>query len=328
MKTLIPKIKIKKYSSEVYMERALPLKGAISVKEGDLVDPVTRLGMTKISTGISYLPANLKLSKGKFESGYFYFGETIGRTGFNKVVGPFDGYISKSQHGYILTQEPKEHWLLSGMWGKVDKVISESSVLIKTQAMDFKLAVGSSKFVNGELVVFPNPTDVLQLQYLENFSKDVFGKIIYLGSYATYDSVEKAVQLGVSGLLAGSAEKQAFDYAKQNGVCFGLFSGFGKLETPDIVYSFIKEVSGRFVFIMGERNVFRIPVPVETNENLNQDSQVLVEPVVGMLVQVFQKPYYAHIGEITGVQDEVIYVKLNQAEQPVQISLPNIVAVE
>jgi hypothetical protein len=327
MKTLIPKIKKKKYSSNIFMERALPLKGTISVKEGDTVDPVTRLGMTKISTGISYVPVNFKLSKGKFESGYFYYGETIGRTGFNKVVGPFDGYISKSQQGYILTQEPKEHWLLSGMWGSVEKLIGDSSVLIKTQAMDFDLAVCSSKFVNGELVVFPNPTDVLQLQYLQNFSKDVFGKIIYLGGFATFESIEKAVELGVSGLLAGSAEKQAFDYAKEKGICLGLFSGFGRLETPEIIYDFIKEVSGRFVFMMGERNLFRIPVPpMESGEVSNNN--VLVEPVVGMLAQVFQKPYYTHVGQITDVQNDVIYVKLNGAEQPVQIKLPNIVAVE
>ncbi len=327
MKTLIPKIKKKRFSVNIFVERSLPLNGTLNVKPGDTVDPVTRLGMTKISTGVSYVPLNMKLAKGKFESGYFYFGEVIGRAGSKKVIAPFDGYISKSQNGYILTQEPKEHWLLSGVWGVVEKRSENGSVLIKTQAIDFNMAVCSSKFVTGELVVFPNPSDVLQLQYLQNFAKDVFGKIIYLGNFATFESVEKAAELGVAGLLAGSAEKQTFDFAKEKGICLGLFNGFGKLETPEIIYAYIKEVSSRFVFMMGEKNIFRIPIPQQDAIN-TQDTNTLVEPAVGMQVQVFQKPYYTHVGQITDVQSDSIYVKLIQAEQPVQIKLPNLVAIE
>ncbi len=327
MKTLIPKIQKKRFSTNIYVERSLPLKGTLNVKPGDVVDPVTRLGMTKISTGVSYVPQNMKLAKGKFETGYFYFGEVIGRAGSKKVVAPFDGYISKSQNGFILTQEPKEHWLLSGVWGVIEKKSESGSVLIKTQAVDFNLAVCSSRFVTGELVVFPNPSDVLQLQYLQNFSKDVFGKIIYLGSFATFESVEKAAELGVAGILAGSAEKQTFDFAKEKGICLGLFSGFGTLETPELIYSYIKEVSSRFVFILGEKNVFRIPIPAQDIPQQQQLS-TLVEPVVGMQVQVFQKPYYTHVGQITDVQSDVIYVKLIGAEQPVQIKLPNLIALD
>jgi len=327
MKILIPKIQKKRHAINILVERSLPLKGTISVKPGETVEPITRLGMTKMSTGISYINGGMKLAKGKFESGYFYFGETIGRFGSKKVVAPFDGYISKSQNGYILTQEPREHWLLSGVWGVVEKKSENGSVLIKTQAMDFNMAVCSNRFVTGELVVFPNPSEVLQLQYLQNFAKDVFGKIIYLGSFATFESVQKAAELGVAGLLAGSAEKQTFDFAKEKGICLGLFSGFGQLETPDLIYSYIKEVSSRFVFMLGEKNIFRIPIPPQ--DSIEQTvTPVLVEPVAGLVVQVFQKPYYAHVGEITNVQNEVIYVKLSQVDQPVQIKLPNLIALD
>ncbi len=326
---LIPRIKRLTYSREVLMERPLPLKGTLNVKVGDAVDPVTRLGMTKLSTAVSYIPLDLTFAKGKFDTGYFYTGEKIGRSKLKKVIAPFDGYMSKSDKSYIFTQEPKEHWLLSGVWGKVEKKIESMSVLIRTQTVDIKLAVCSSRYISGEFIVFPNPSDLLQSQYLENFSKDVYGKIIYLGEFATPVAVEKAVQLGVGGLIAGSTDKQTFEYAKSQKIFIGLINGFGRIETPDYIFDFIKEVSNRYVFIQGERNLLRIPIPQERLSDIEPDlGAVLVKPVVGMRVQIFQKPYYGYLGTIKDVQEGVIYVTLNQVAEPVEVPLHGVLAVD
>src|SRR3989344_3763729 len=67
--------------------------------------------------------------------------------------------------------------------------------------------------------------------YLEKFEKYAFGKILYVGNYASVEIVEKAIGLGVVGILAGGADEPAFAIAKKNKIFLGLFSGFGKAPT-------------------------------------------------------------------------------------------------
>lgn len=325
MKILVPRVNKLIYARDVYMERPLPLKGTINVKEGDTVEPITKIGMTKISTAISHIPSNLSFAKGKFESGFVYTGEKIGRSGLKKVIAPFDGYISKVDKNYVLTQEPKEYWVLSGVWGQVIKRAENISVLIKTQCIDVKLSVCTHKYISGELIVFPNPSNLLQMQYLENFSKDVFGKIIYLGEFAPYDAVVRAADLGVGAVIAGGADKITFEYAKSKNMILGLINGFGNLETPQYVFDVIKEVANRYVFVLGQSNTLRIPVP---SFNKESPATELVELVEGLRVQVFQKPYYGQSGAISSVQGSAVYVNLNDANEPIQFLLSNILAVD
>jgi hypothetical protein len=326
MKQLIPKIAKLVYSRDIYMERPLPLKGTVNVKVGESVDPITKIGMTKISNAVSHIPANLSFAKGKFESGFVYTGEKIGRSGLKKVIAPFDGYISKVDQRYVLTQEPKEYWVLSGVWGEVVKKVENISVLIKTQCIDIKLTVCSHKYISGELIVFPNPSNLLQMQYLENFAKDVYGKVIYLGEFAPYDALVRAADLGVGAIIAGGADKVTFEYAKSKNIILGLINGFGNLETPDYIFDIIKEVSSRYVFVLGQSNTLRIPVP--SNDKETSVSSELVELVEGLRVQVFQKPFYGMTGTISSVQGSNVYVNLSGANEPIQFLLPNILAVD
>ncbi len=326
MKNLIPKVAKLVYSRDIYMERPLPLKGTVNVQVGDSVEPITKIGMTKISNAVSHIPSNLSFAKGKFESGFVYTGEKIGRSGLRKAIAPFDGYISKADQNYVLTQEPKEYWVLSGVWGQVVKKVENTSVLIKTQCIDVKLTVCSHKYISGELIVFPNPSNLLQMQYLENFSKDVYGKIIYLGEFAPYDAIVHAADLGVGAIIAGGADKVSFEYAKSKNMTLGLINGFGNLETPDYIFDVIKEVSSRYVFVLGQSNTLRIPVPSFDKETSNGSE--LVELTEGLRVQVFQKPYYGMTGTISSVQGSSVYVNLSGASEPIQFSLPNVLAAD
>ena len=326
MKRLVPRLAKLVYSKDIFMERPLPLKGTLNVKVGEIVEPITKLGMTKISTAVAHIPSNLQFAKGKFESGFVYTGERIGRSGLKRVIAPFDGYISKMDQGYVLTQEPKEYWVLSGVWGEVVKKVENQSVLIKTQCIDVKLAICTEKYISGEFIVFPNPSNLLQMQYLENFAKDVYGKIIYLGEFAPYDAVVRAAELGVGALIAGSADRVSFEYAKSKNMILGLINGFGNLETPSYVFDVIKEVASRYIFVMGQTGTLRIPVP-SLDKEPTPVSQ-LVELVEGIRVQVLQKPYYGMTGTISSVQNSTVYVNLSGANEPVQITLPNILAID
>lgn len=320
------------FSPEAFIERTLPRPGEILVKENESVSPVSRLGITKVSYSAMPIDGSLKLAKGKTEDGYFYKGERLGRVGLKYVVAPFNGYLSREKVGYIFKQEDRDYRLMAGVWGKVQGVVKERSTLIKTQFVDIPFTFCTPGMVSGELVVFPNPTEILELQYLEHFTKGAEDKVIYVGGYASEAFLEAALNKGVSAVVAGGADKASYKFAEKHKMFLGGFNGFGYLPVVDFVYDFLKDVSSRYVFVDGSRGLLRIPVPVDftattirSETNTKYKHLIKVEP--GLKVQVFVKPYVGWFGEIEEVQDYLIYVKLYNTEEKIEVSIPNVLAV-
>ncbi len=331
----VPKINKMIYKSEIFVERCLPIEGTIVVKVGDTVEPVTRLGMTKVSYGVMNMPTSLKLAKGKLEDGYFYEGEKIGSVGTRHVIAPFNGYLSKGSSGaFALKQEQRDYWLLSGVWGVIADYVDKRSALIKTQALDIPLVACTHGNAAGELIVFPNPADFLTIHYLEKFAGDVSGKIIYTGDFVTSALVTRAKELNVGGIIAGSTDKSTFILAKKQGIFLGIISAFGRTPTPPFIFDVLKQVSNRFVFVSSSMALLRLPVAAreattETSKvNSNPQGLYLSELLPGKNVQVFEKPYYGWTGTIDSVQGDQIYVKLHDVSDLFKVSIPNVIVID
>lgn len=326
----IPVLKKVIYSDNILLERALPLKGTISAHSGQKVEPFHKLGIAKVSYSYLELGPKIKLVKGKDVGSFVYSGKKIGSVGLHSVIAPFDGYIAKRHDSYVLRQENRDYWLLAGVWGEVVDVIKDTSILIKTQAVDIHLTVSTNKNIEGELIVFPNPSDLLEMQYLENFTKNVEGKIIYVGDFATYKFMKRAYELGVAGVLAGGADKNTFVFAKENGMFLGVFTGFGYEHIPGFIYDILKDVSSRYVFMYGDKGILRIPMPAQSSgQNLstkNTSPFRLVEK--GLKVQVLQKPYFGWIGEVDSISGSSIFVRFDGKKDIQEVKIPNILAIE
>lgn len=328
----IPVIKKISYSTNVFVERALPKDGEIMVKEGDSVDPITRLGMTKVSYSKVSLGEKLTVVKGKTEDGFFYKGERIGRAGLKYVKAPFNGYLSQEEDNYVFNQEDRDFRLMAGVWGTVHGVVKSRSTLLKTQMIDIPFVYGAGSSTSGEIVVFPNPTEMLELQYLEHYTKGAKGKIIYVGGYASEQFLHEAAKLQVRAVIAGGADKNSYKFAKENNLYLAGLNGFGNLNVTKVVYDFLKEISSRFIFIDAYRNLIRVPVPEDYKfeHKIEHDGKYSnlrrLEP--GLQVQIFIKPYFGWFGEVKSVQGTTVYVKLNNADEEVTVGLPNILAIE
>lgn len=328
----IPVLKKISYSNPAYIERVLPKDGEIMVKEGDSVDPITKLGLTKVSYSKMEIGEKLDITKGKTEDGYFYKGERIGRVGFKYIEAPFNGYLSKEGEKYVFNQEDRDYRLMAGVWGSVNGVVKTRSTLIKTQMVDIPYVYGAGKSTAGELVVFPNPSEMLELQYLQHYTKGAQGKIIYIGGYASPEFLEEAVRLQVRAVIAGGADKSSFKFAKENNIYLAGLNGFGNLKVTNIVYDFLKEISSRYVFIDGYRNLIRIPVAEDYKfeHKAEHDGKYnnLRRLEEGLKVQVFVKPYFGWFGEVKSIQESKVYVKLNNAGEEISVTPPNLLAVE
>lgn len=327
----IPTIKKILYTNNVLIERPLPAVGKINITKGEHTEPFTRLGMSKISYKQMVLPENLKFPKGKLLKNFFYSGEILGKVSKKNVLAPFDGYIEEQNGRYILKEEDKVFWLLAGVWGEISSLHDDKSVLIKTQTTDIHLTATNDLSVSGELIVFPNPSEILEMQYLEKFEKYAFGKILYVGNYASLEVVEKAIDLGVVGILAGGADRPSFILAKRAKVFLGLFSGFGKAPTPKPVFEVLKEVSNRYVFIHGEKNLLRIPMPTQFDEAMlkqNELKSILKTVDAGVKVQVLQDPYFGYLGVVDSIKGSSIFVRLDENQEIFEVQVPNIICIE
>jgi hypothetical protein len=318
-------------NNDVLIERALPKKGQLDAASGTKVEPFTKLGMSKVSYGSLPIGSSLKLTKGKKVGTYFYTGDTVGRIGRKKIIAPFDGYLEKIPNGYLYKQEERDFWLLAGVWGDIVDVVGNYSVLLKTQTVDLHFAACTDNSYEGELIVFPNPSELLEMQYLEKFSKDSFGKIIYIGEYLDSEVVTKAAQLGVAGLIAGSADRNAFQLAKKHNIFLGVISGFGHIPTPSYIFDFLKGVTNRFVFLQGGRGIVRIPVPKPFDVQQIKNSSVtgqLRTLKKGLKVQILEEPHFGWVGTIDRIQKGEVYVMLDDVQDPVKVDIPNIISLE
>lgn len=245
---------------ESYIERCLPVPGTLLVNEGDAVRPFDRLGECVYSQKQTIYPKNLRPFKYQSAKQFYHSGSNLGKIGKSAITTPFNGNLTKKEDGsFVFNSTDDKFILLSGAWGTVHKVTENRAVLIKTQTRDLLLVASTPVSISGELVVFPNPMEILEKYYLEGFSKSNEGKIVYVGHFADIEVVKRAVEMGAAAILAGSAHKDTFNFAKSKGLGFGLISGFGKLETPEPLYKLLSIIAYRYVFLDGEKNVLKIP---------------------------------------------------------------------
>lgn len=326
MQNYIPKFKKLINSNEIFVERALPTKGTIAITRGEKVEPFSKLGMAKLSYSKMKLPLNLSISGGKKADSYFYTNEKIGSVGFKPIYAPFDGQLVKDSNNYYFQQDPRDYWLLAGVWGEVIDIVDNFSVLLKTQAIDVPFVACTNVSFAGELIVFPNPNELLEMQYLEKFSKDVYGKVVYSGDHAGFNLIKRAIELGAGGVICGSASRETLNYAKQHEFFLGLFTGFGKLFTSDLIFDFLNDISSRYVFVHGDDGILRIPMPEKLPISPKDAPLTVLEK--GILVQILEKPHFGRVGKVGSVQGREVYVILSQTNEEIKVMLPNLVSIE
>lgn len=314
-------------TSESYVERLLPVPGTLFVNPGDNVVPYSHLGFCSYSQKTLKLPAKFRPVGYKKDGQFYYIHNNLGKSGRLPVEAPYNGNLFKMPSGeYEFRQEVSRYTLLSGVWGIVDKVVDKKSLLIKTTMKNLNLVIATKTDFAGELVVFPNPSHLLEKFYLDEFTKGSGdGKVVYIGNQISINLLKQAVKYGVKGIVGGSADLETYKYALKSGISFGLFSGFGNIPTPEDIYTVLTGVSNRYVFFKGEQNVLSIPMPPE--EQVQTIQKKLKQPIVdakkGMRVLILQHPHFGESGTIDSLTENSIFVKFNLNDKAVEIRVPN-----
>jgi len=188
-------------------------------------------------------------------------------------------------------------------------------------------AVSTPFEAEGELVVLPNPTELLEDPYFNKFTKDIAGKIIYSGYFIKLENLKKAINLGVRGIIAGGVDKRSFDYAQKNGFVLASLNGYGRIPTPDSIFAFLSSVSNRYIFIRGEKGEILIPGGEKFDTKMaDRSKDYFTEIKNGMIVQVLDRPYFGWMGVVKSVEGDKVEVVLDNAVETVAVKSTNLLA--
>lgn len=327
----------------IMIERSLPGKGNLFVQVGDNLEPFQKLGDCVYSPNRFYFSKGFEPVRFVREKVYFQKGNVLGKFQNKKILAEFNGNLGydATSDEYFFEDVASKFTLLSGLTGEVKDVVADRSVLISTTVTEIGLAASTDTLRFGEFVVFPNPTEILEKFYLQNYIKTSEGKIVYVGHHVSLEILKKAVDLKIAAVIAGSASIESFNFAKQSDIGLGLISGFGKMETPENVFKILNSIAYRHIFFNGDLGVLRIPMSgrksseasskktTKNSERAKKETFKLVRKVAkGQSVQVFQKPNFGRTGIIDSISDSSIFVKFGSDLGLVEVSPANFFIIE
>ncbi len=318
-------------TNDFFVERILPDVGKTFVLEGEEVEPFTKIGETKASYFFEKIDPGSTITRdvnSYIEKGLDIAQRRRGILRVNRLYAPYSGFIRKIVDGtYVFEQEKEFFSLLAGAWGKVSGVVENKSVLIKGSATILYCAVCTPFESEGELVVLPNPTELLEDPYFNNFTKEITGKVIYSGHFIKLENLKRAIDLGVSGIIAGGANRTTFDFAQKNGFLLAILSGYGRIPTPESIFELLSSVSNRYVFVRGQSGEILIPSPSKfSDDDIKEKEDYFVELKNDMMVQVLERPYFGWVGNVEAINGEEVSVKLIGGGEKVSVRPTNLLA--
>lgn len=301
------------------IERLIPSGAVLSVSEGEEVKPETILAEGQVSAGQRLISVAEILGVNKSRVGEYLtkkIGEKIfknevlamkkGPLGFGKrvVSSPIDGQIvSVTSDGSLLIKFlPEAVKVVSASRGKVSAV-KGSSIIIETWVQKAYGVAGTGKLREGIIKVVAQPQEFILEGAIDESCAD---KILVGGASIGRDALEKALKLGVKGIVTGGINyKEFLSFGIESDVGFTLVvtEGFGILPMGEDIFNPIKQTQGYFGFIDGKNFNLSIPILTEERAEKNADKFKWVEAKIGDQVQFFNEQKRKMTGTIVSLAD-------------------------
>lgn len=353
-----PGLKVKR-DFDVIKDRRLPIKGETLVKLGEKVDFDTEVAKCKVIGDSYLLDASDLLDIDKEDVANFLIkkigdnvkkGEIIARkTGFfgliNKVVeSPVDGTLERVSDltGKITIQQlPIPVEVTAFIPGKVINVIHGEGVEIETHAAFIQGVIGVGGETHGKLIMLANSPDMILTPEL--ITSEHKGKILVGGSFAEIDSINKAKEVGVTGIIIGGLNYETLVdiLGHELGVAITgnedieltlmITEGFGKMIMSQRIFNLCREFEGYEAAINGKTQIragvirpeLIIPhnKPLETN--IEGPKELDVSMTYGTSVRIIREPYFGKIGVVTNLPVELNLLESESKVRVVTVQLEN-----
>jgi hypothetical protein len=327
--------------TQVKKERRLPLRGEVLVKVGDTVTAETVVARTElpgnvqtvnVANKLSILPEDIDrhmlVRLGEWVEEGKHIAESRSFFGLfkSRCAMPVPGTIESVSEitGQVIVREkavPVE--VNAYVDGEVVEVYEDEGVLVKTDATFVQGIFGIGGEAIGELdAVAGSGKDVLTPDMLTSAHKD---KILLGGSLVTIDTLNRAREVGVRGLIAGGIGDAdlrtilgydlgvAITGSEEIGLSVVVTEGFGRMTMAERTFDLLKSRQGMKTSISGATQIRagvirpEVVIPLDGAAAAEGDSggNPSTGLVVGSAVRVIREPYFGRIGKVTDLPPEL-----------------------
>ncbi len=325
----------------IVKERKLPLKGEILVEKGKRVGALDIVARTflpgnieslnianKFSLPPSDVPDVLLIKEGDEVEQNQIIAANKGIFGLFKTEfhAPVKGTVESISTitGQLMLREPPHPVQINAyINGTVARIIPEEGVVIETRGMFIQGIFGIGGEAHGEIhVVVESPDQTLTPELITPDCKD---KIVVGGDWVSNAVLEKAIEVGVVGVVAGGFDDRdlkdflgydlgvAITGHENKGITLIITEGFGKMKMAHRTFELLKSVEGRTASINGATQIragvirpeLIVPHADEVLTVVDVEGAEAGELVKGTLIRCIREPYFGLLGKVTELPFEL-----------------------
>lgn len=327
-------------SAAIRRERRLPLRGDVLVKVGDKVKArdvvartflpgdVTPVNMaSKLGCDPSEVPTLMLKKEGDKITKGEPLAESKGMFGLfkTKVVSPIDGsveIVSRITGQVQLRGKPQPVAIDAYIDGEVAAVHENEGVDVETVGSFMQGIIGIGGEAFGEIMPrVASPDEELTPDRIDASCK---GKIIVGGSYVTRETLKKAVEAGVSGIVVGGMDAQdlkdfmgydlgvAITGMEKLGLTLVMTEGFGRINMAAATFELLKKRQGRMASMTGATQIRagvmrpEVIIPLVDGAHMKQAVEGEVRGLrTGDPVRIIREPNFGQICRVVALPPEL-----------------------
>ena len=344
----------------IQKERRLPLEGEVLVEAGVTVkaeDVVAKadlpgnVQLVNVANLLSVPPeevaAHMLKSVGEAVSEDEIIATTKGLFGLFKsqARSPIDGTIESVSDvtGQVILREPPMPVEVKAYTdGTVTATLPNEGVTVETYGTYIQGIFGIGGETIGDLtVVAESPGDALTAEQIQAEHRD---KILVGGSLIATDAIQKAIQNGVKGIIAGGIDdadlRELLGYelgvaitgSEEIGITLVITEGFGSIAMAEQTFTLLKAREGMKTSINGATQIRagvvrpEILIPLTettaaTSDAENDTTEGLLE--VGSSVRIIREPYFGKLGRVTELPVELQNLETEAQVRVLRVELEN-----
>lgn len=337
--------------------RRLPIKGEVLVDVGQKVNPTDVVARAKLPGILQTIKLAEKLSVEPKEATNFFqlkvgdpiqqgqlIAETKGFMGWFKtsVTSDYTGTVEAISEisGHVLVREPSIPVDMTAyMSGVIAETMPEEGVIVETRGAMVQGIFGVGGERHGAIrVAVESPTQLLEASHIR---PDDTGKILVGGSGLTAEAIQRAVEVGALGLIAGGIRD--VDLVKYLGYDIGVAitgqepvtttilvtEGFGELGMAERTFKLLKSIEGKTASLNGATQIRagvirpEVIVPLDEATEAHADSASAFELKPGASIRVIREPYFGRIGTVTELPAQLMTVESGTEVRVLKARLEN-----
>ncbi len=345
----------------IQKERRLPLEGEVLVEVGatvkaedvvakaDLPGNVQLLNVANLlSVPPEEVAEHMLKSVGETISEDEIIATTKGLFGLFKSLArsPIDGTIESVSDvtGQVILREPPIPVEVKAYTdGTVTEVLPDEGVTVETYGTYIQGIFGIGGETVGNLtVVTESPSDALTAEQIKAEQRD---NILVGGSLVTTDAIQKAIQNGVRGIIAGGIDdadlRELLGYelgvaitgSEEIGITLVITEGFGSIAMAEQTFTLLKVREGMKTSINGATQIragvvrpeILIPFAPDAAASASDAADGAAEGLleVGSSVRIIREPHFGKLGRVTELPVELQNLETEAQVRVLRVELEN-----